>query len=77
MPEPGEITVYRDPDGDVNVLRGKTIAVVGYGNLGRSLALNLQDATDGRIIVGSRDDSSAEKAREDGFPVHPDRGRHR
>ena len=33
--------VYHDEDADASVLVGKRIAVIGYGNQGRSQALNL------------------------------------
>ncbi|MEX2236593.1 MAG: NAD(P)-binding domain-containing protein [Dehalococcoidia bacterium] len=42
------------------------VATIGYGNLGRSMALNLRDsAVD--VIVGNRDDDYAARARTDGF----------
>ena len=59
-------TIYHDEDGDLSVLRGTTIAVVGYGNQGRSQALNLRDS-DLTVIIGNIDDSYAETARADGF----------
>src|SRR5204862_8257732 len=47
-------------------LRNKTIAVIGYGNQGRSHALNLRDSGQ-QIIVGNAPDAYAAQAREDGF----------
>ncbi|MGH7805854.1 MAG: ketol-acid reductoisomerase, partial [Candidatus Binatia bacterium] len=32
--------VYRDADASLEPLRGKTVAVLGYGNQGRAQALN-------------------------------------
>ena len=32
--------VYRDEDADLNVLEGRRITVIGYGNQGRVQALN-------------------------------------
>jgi ketol-acid reductoisomerase len=60
--------VYRDDDADLSKLQGSTIAVLGYGNQGRSQALNLRDSGID-VIVGSRSDSSAEAAVADGFTV--------
>jgi ketol-acid reductoisomerase len=36
--------LYYESDADTSILQGQTIAVVGYGNQGRSWALNLRDA---------------------------------
>ena len=37
-------TIYYESDADPGALDGQQIAVVGYGNQGRSQALNLRDA---------------------------------
>ncbi|MBL4767805.1 MAG: ketol-acid reductoisomerase [Rhodobacteraceae bacterium] len=57
---------YFDDDGDLNVLDGMTVGIFGYGNQGRSQALNMRD-NGVTVIVGSRSDSSAVQAKEDGF----------
>ena len=62
--------IYHDPDADLGVLSGCTIAVVGYGNQGRSQALNLRDSGL-RVIVGNVMDVSLERARQDGFEALP------
>ena len=61
---------YFDGDGDLALLKGKTIGIFGYGNQGRSQALNMRDSG-ATVIVGSRSDTSAEKSREDGFETLP------
>lgn len=61
-------TIYRNDDADLGVLTGTTIAILGYGNQGRSQALNLRDSG-ARVIVGSPSDNSAKRAAEDGFEV--------
>lgn len=48
------------------VLKGKTIAVVGYGNQGRSQAINLR-RTNHHVIVGNQKDASWDTATRDGF----------
>ena len=53
-------TIYHDDDADVAVLSDETLAVIGYGNQGRSQALNLRDAGLS-VIVGSRADASADE----------------
>lgn len=60
--------VYFDQDADLAHVQDKTIAILGYGNQGRSQALNLRDSGL-QVLVGSRSDASAEQAREDGFEV--------
>ena len=60
---------YFEDDADLSHLSGKTVAVLGYGNQGRSQALNLRDSG-ARVVVGSgRADESEERAREDGFEI--------
>jgi len=61
-------TVFHDEDADLEALAGQTLAVVGYGNQGRSQALNLRDSGL-TVIVGNVSDRSADGAREDGFEV--------
>jgi len=63
--------MFREEHADTGVLRGTTIAILGYGLLGRPLALNLRDTLDARIIVGSDDEPSSDRARADAFPVTP------
>ena len=62
--------VYHDQDADMNLLAGRRIGVIGYGNQGRAQALNLRDSGL-EVIVGNRQDESAEQARRDGFAVWP------
>lgn len=59
---------YHEDDGDLTVLAGKPVGVVGYGHLGRPLALNLRDSGV-QIVVGVRDEDSdsATSAAADGF----------
>jgi ketol-acid reductoisomerase len=59
-------TIYHDDDADLALLADATIAVVGYGNQGRSWAMNLRDSgMDVRACV--RADSTREQAVADGF----------
>ncbi len=58
--------VYYDRDADVNLIKGKKIAVVGYGSQGHAHALNLKDsgATEVRVALrpGSPSVAKAESA---------------
>jgi ketol-acid reductoisomerase len=59
-------TIYTDRDADPSALEGCSLAVVGYGNQGRSWALNLRDSgLDPQVCV--RADASREQAEQDGF----------
>ena len=64
-----ELRFFQEADGDTEVLDDRTIAVLGYGNLGRPLAVNLRDGSSARIIVGVEDDEGCQLAQSDGFPV--------
>ena len=63
-------TIHHDAAADLSVLEGETLAVVGYGNQGRSQALNLRDSGV-RTLVGNIRDSAHEAAEADGFEVKP------
>ncbi|MGI9590727.1 MAG: ketol-acid reductoisomerase [Myxococcota bacterium] len=58
--------IYHETDADPASLAEQSIAVVGYGNQGRSWALNLRDSGL-RPSVCVRADASREQARADGF----------
>ena len=63
-------TIYHDSDADLSALAGQTVAVVGYGNQGRSQALNLRDSGVD-VVVGNIRDYALERRRRDGFAVLP------
>ena len=44
--------VYRDEDADLSLLRGRKVAILGFGNQGRAQALNLRDSGVGELVVG-------------------------
>ncbi len=60
--------MYYEQDCDLNVLNGKTIAVVGYGSQGHAHAQNLRDSGC-NVIIGLRPGKSWQKASDDGFTV--------
>ncbi len=64
--------VYYDKDCDVSIIRGKTVAIIGYGSQGHAHALNLRDSGVDKVIVGLRKGSaSAAKAEAEGLTVAP------
>ncbi len=54
MPETA-LQVYYDGDADLGRLRGRTVAIIGYGSQGHAHALNLRESGV-RVIVGLRRD---------------------
>src|SRR5438094_573895 len=62
-------TVYYDRDADPTALRGKTIAVIGYGSQGHAHAQNLRDSGHDVIVGLQAGSRSWAKAEEDRFAV--------
>jgi ketol-acid reductoisomerase len=62
------VTMYYEKDADLSVLRGKTIAIIGYGSQGHAQAQNLRDSGL-NVVIGLRQGRSWEVARNDGFEV--------
>lgn len=61
--------VFYDQDVNWDVLKDKTVAIIGYGSQGHAHALNLKDSGV-NVVVGLYDGSkSVEKAREAGLTV--------
>jgi ketol-acid reductoisomerase len=61
--------IYYEPDADLSVLDGRRVAIVGYGNQGRSWALNMRDS--GLAVeVFTRADASRQQAEAEGFTAH-------
>ena len=63
------VTILHDKDADLNALRGKTVAVVGFGSQGRNQALSLRDSGV-NVIIGIRPGKSFDQAVSDGFKRH-------
>ncbi|MBM5804968.1 MAG: ketol-acid reductoisomerase [Candidatus Verstraetearchaeota archaeon] len=61
--------IYKDGDADLSVLKGKTIAVLGYGSQGRHQALNLKDSGMKVIIGLKRGSPSWKRAEDEGLKV--------
>ncbi|HEX9702456.1 MAG TPA: ketol-acid reductoisomerase [Rhodospirillales bacterium] len=53
--------VYYDRDADVNLIKSKKIAVVGYGSQGHAHALNLRDSGVKNVVVALRPGSGSVK----------------
>ncbi len=62
--------VYYDRDADVNLIKAKKVAIVGYGSQGHAHALNLRDSGIKDVCVALREGStSAKKAEAEGLKV--------
>ncbi|HEY1857514.1 ketol-acid reductoisomerase [Acidocella sp.] len=51
--------VYYDRDADVNLIKGKKVAIIGYGSQGHAHALNLKDSGVKELAIGLRPGSTA------------------
>jgi len=63
------VDIYHEEDGDLSILKEKTISIVGYGNQGRAQALNLRDSGL-NVIVGNIKDKFKKIALNDSFSVY-------
>ena len=62
--------VYYDRDADINLIKGKNVAIVGYGSQGHAHALNLRDSGCKNIAVALRAGSpTVKKAEGEGLKV--------
>ncbi|MFH1429704.1 MAG: ketol-acid reductoisomerase [Candidatus Margulisiibacteriota bacterium] len=63
------VKVYYDNDADLNVLKGKTIAVIGYGSQGHAQAQNMRDSGLNVIVAEMKGTQNYENAVAAGFEV--------
>jgi ketol-acid reductoisomerase len=59
---------YYESDADTGILKGKKIAVIGYGSQGRGQSLNLRDSGFD-VVIGLRPGKSWDAATKDGMKV--------
>lgn len=64
------VKVYYDKDISVDALKGKTVAVIGYGIQGNAQANNMRDSGINVILGLRKDGSSWKSAQKDGFEVY-------
>jgi ketol-acid reductoisomerase len=62
--------IYYDKDADIQQIRNKTVAVIGYGSQGHAHALNLKESGVS-VIIGLREGASWKKAEQSGLKVMP------
>ena len=68
--------IYYDQDADLGLLKGKKIAIIGYGSQGHAHALNLADSGQD-VVVGLYKGSQELGAGREGRAAGGDRGRRR
>ncbi|MBE7732206.1 ketol-acid reductoisomerase [Devosia faecipullorum] len=62
--------VYYDRDADLNIIKSRKVAIIGYGSQGHAHVLNLRDSGVTNVAVGLRPGSaSAKKAESEGLKV--------
>ncbi len=61
--------LFYDSDADLNLIKGRTVAIIGYGSQGHAHALNLKDSGINVVVGLYEGSSSAEKATADGLEV--------
>jgi ketol-acid reductoisomerase len=63
------VNIFYDKDADSDVLKGKTIAVIGYGSQGAGQAQNLHDSGLDVVVGVRKGGESWTQAKNDGLPV--------
>ena len=63
--------IFYDQDADLGLLRGKTVAVIGYGSQGHAHALNLKDSGQNVVVGLYKGSKSWARAEKDGLKVMP------
>jgi ketol-acid reductoisomerase len=61
--------VYYDRDADVNLIKGRKVAVIGFGSQGHAHAQNMRDSGVQQVVIGLRPGGSWKKAEAAGFQV--------
>jgi len=59
--------VYYDKDADLNILKGKTIAMIGYGSQGGAQGMNLKDSGLNVIVAEVEGSPNWDRAKKDGY----------
>jgi ketol-acid reductoisomerase len=63
------ISIFHEQDGDISVLRDKTISIIGFGNQAKAQALNMRESGL-NIIVGTSNDDYINRAKMDNFKTY-------
>jgi len=64
-----KLNIYYDKDCDLNIIKSKKVAIIGFGSQGHAHALNLRDS-EVDVVIGLKEGSKSwEKAKNQGFKV--------
>jgi len=63
------VKVYYDKDADLNLLKGKVMAIIGYGSQGHAQAQNLRDSGCQVVVAEAKGSPGWQSAEKDGFKV--------
>lgn len=63
------VEMYYDKDANLDLLKSKTIAVIGYGSQGHAQSQNLKESGL-NVIIAEKDEKRIEEAKADGFEVY-------
>src|ERR1051325_1157931 len=63
--------IYYDQDADLGLLKGKKVAVIGYGSQGHAHALNLKDSGQDVVVGLYKGSKSWSRAEKEGLKVAP------
>ncbi len=61
--------IYYDKDASLDILKGKRVAVIGYGIQGRAQSLNLKDSDIDVVVAQKFKDEYYERAKADGMEI--------
>src|ERR1700733_8416202 len=61
--------VYYDRDADLNLIKNKKVAIIGFGSQGHAHAQNMRDSGVKDVVIAARPGASAKKAEAAGFKV--------
>jgi ketol-acid reductoisomerase len=65
------IKIYYDQDADINIIKNKVIAIIGYGIQGRGQSLCLRDSGCNVVVSELEGTPNYEQAKQDGFSPIP------
>jgi len=63
------LNVYYDKDADLSIIKGKKVAIIGYGSQGHAHALNLRDSGVDVVVALRAGSASVAKAEAEGLQV--------
>src|ERR1043166_4340193 len=61
--------VYYDRDADLNLIKSKKVAIIGFGSQGHAHAQNMRESGVKDVVIAARPGASAKKAEAAGFKV--------